>query len=91
MLVLSRKLSGSITIGDNITVKVLSIKNGTVRLGVEAPRDIRILRNELKVQCPNCLVPMVEGAYDLKSVLICPKCNHRKTIDDKPSGQEDED
>ena len=89
MLVLSRKLSESITIGDNITVKVLSIKNGIVRLGVEAPRDVRILREELKVRCPNCLVPMVEGAYTLKSVLICPKCDHRKTIDDQPSGQED--
>ena len=47
MLVLARKLDESIKIGDNIEVKVLSIENGVVKLGIEAPRDIEILRNEL--------------------------------------------
>ena len=47
MLVLARKLNEAIKIGDNIEVKVLSIENGVVKLGIEAPRDIEILRNEL--------------------------------------------
>jgi len=47
MLVLARKLNEAIKIGDNIEVKVLSIENGVVKLGIDAPRDIEILRNEL--------------------------------------------
>ncbi len=47
MLVLSRKLDESILIGDNIVVKVVGIENGMVKLGIDAPRDISIIRNEL--------------------------------------------
>jgi len=47
MLVLARKLNEAIKIGDNIEVKVLSIENGVVKLGIDAPRSIEILRNEL--------------------------------------------
>jgi len=47
MLVLARKLNEAIKIGGNIEVKVLSIENGVVKLGIDAPRNIEILRNEL--------------------------------------------
>ncbi len=47
MLVLARKLKEAIQIGDDIEVKVLSVENGVVKLGIEAPRDIEILRTEL--------------------------------------------
>jgi len=47
MLVLSRKLGEKICIGDNITVTVVDIDRGKIRLGIEAPRDIPIYRNEL--------------------------------------------
>ncbi len=47
MLVLSRKLDESIVIGDNIVIKVISIDNGVVKLGIEAPTDISIIRDEL--------------------------------------------
>ncbi len=47
MLVLARKTDESIVIGDNIVVKVVSIENGVVKLGIEAPKDITIMRNEL--------------------------------------------
>ena len=47
MLVLARKLDESIVIGDNIVVKVVSIENGVVKLGIDAPNDIKIMRNEL--------------------------------------------
>lgn len=47
MLVLARKLGEAIKIGDNIEIKVLSIESGAVKLGIDAPRDISILRNEL--------------------------------------------
>ncbi len=47
MLVLARKLNESIVVGDNIIIKVISIDKGVVKLGVEAPKEISIVRNEL--------------------------------------------
>jgi carbon storage regulator CsrA len=47
MLVLSRKLDESIVIGDNINIKIVSIEKGIVKLGIDAPKDISIIRNEL--------------------------------------------
>ena len=47
MLVLSRKLSQQITIGSSITITILKVKGNTVRVGIEAPRDVRIIRAEL--------------------------------------------
>lgn len=47
MLVLSRKLSEKITIGDSIVLTIVQINNGAVRIGIEAPREVSVLRNEL--------------------------------------------
>lgn len=47
MLVLSRKLNEKIIIDDNIEVTVVGIENGKVRLGIEAPEEIEIMRKEL--------------------------------------------
>jgi len=47
MLVLSRKLDESIVIGDDIVVKIIGVERGMVKLGIEAPSDISILRSEL--------------------------------------------
>lgn len=47
MLILSRKLDESIIIGDNIEVKIISIDKGMVKIGIEAPSSISILRSEL--------------------------------------------
>lgn len=47
MLVLSRKLDEAITIGDDIVVKIISVDKGVVKLGIDAPSDISIVRNEL--------------------------------------------
>ena len=48
MLVLSRKAGESIHIGSEIFITVVSIANGRVKLGFEAPDHVRILRSELK-------------------------------------------
>ncbi len=48
MLVLSRKVGERILIGDNISVTVVRITGGGVRLGVEAPADMAVIRQELK-------------------------------------------
>ena len=47
MLILSRKEDESIVIGDNITLKIISIDKGIVKLGIDAPSDVAILRSEL--------------------------------------------
>jgi|694.fasta_scaffold00176_33 carbon storage regulator len=47
MLVLSRKLDETIIIGDQIEIKVVSIRGGVVRLGISAPESVKILRSEI--------------------------------------------
>jgi carbon storage regulator len=47
MLILSRKVDESIVINDNITVKVVSVDKGVVKLGIDAPSEVMILRHEL--------------------------------------------
>ena len=47
MLVLSRKLNEKIVIDDQIEITVVGIENGKVQLGIEAPKEIEIMRKEL--------------------------------------------
>lgn len=47
MLVLTRKTNQDIVIGDNVRITVLKVKGNTVRLGVKAPRHVRVVRGEL--------------------------------------------
>ena len=51
MLVLSRKAHQGIWIGENIYVTVVSIDRGRVKLGIEAPEDVHIDREELRPGC----------------------------------------
>lgn len=48
MLVLSRKVGERILIGDQVTVTVVRIAGGGVRLGIEAPADMAVIREELQ-------------------------------------------
>ncbi|MHB1697353.1 MAG: carbon storage regulator CsrA [bacterium] len=47
MLILARKSGESIKIGDNITLEIISVAGNTVKVGIEAPKEISILRKEL--------------------------------------------
>ncbi|OLN33526.1 carbon storage regulator CsrA [Desulfosporosinus metallidurans] len=47
MLVLSRKLNEKIRLGDDIEITIVAISGDTVRLGINAPRDLKILRSEI--------------------------------------------
>jgi carbon storage regulator len=53
MLVLTRKPGQSIMIGDGIEVQVLSVSGEKVRLGISAPRDVGIFRNEVYERIEN--------------------------------------
>lgn len=48
MLILQRKAGESLLIGDEIEISVLSVEAGRVRLAIEAPKSVSILRSELK-------------------------------------------
>lgn len=59
MLVLSRKLDESIIIGENIRLTVVKIDGGQIRLGIEAPPEVAIYRQELldSMQQPSDALP----------------------------------
>jgi carbon storage regulator len=50
MLVITRKNGERICIGDDVTVTVLDVAGSSVRLGIEAPSDVRVFRYEIWVQ-----------------------------------------
>lgn len=47
MLILSRRPGESLTIGDDIVITVVSVNGNQVRLGINAPRAVRVLRDEI--------------------------------------------
>ena len=47
MLILSRKIEEAIKIGDSITIKILGIHEGQVKIGIEAPKEVKVFRSEL--------------------------------------------
>ncbi len=47
MLVLARKVGESVKIGDDIFIRVIQVKGKQVRIGIEAPKEKRVLRGEL--------------------------------------------
>jgi len=57
MLVLSRRESERIKFGKNIVVTVVKVTNDRVRLGIEAPPDVVILREELEQRAQSSLHP----------------------------------
>ena len=53
MLVLSRKPGQTLVIGDDVVVTILEVNGERVKIGVEAPREIPVLRGELYVEIRN--------------------------------------
>ena len=51
MLVLSRKVGESILISESIRVTVVQAANGRIRLGIDAPPEVKVLRAELTMSC----------------------------------------
>lgn len=47
MLILTRRIGETLTIGDDVTVTVLGVKGAQIRLGIKAPRDVGVHREEI--------------------------------------------
>jgi carbon storage regulator len=47
MLVITRKVGDRVKIGDDITVTVLEVSGSSVRIGIDAPSDVRVYRHEI--------------------------------------------
>jgi carbon storage regulator CsrA len=71
MLVLTRKLQEKITIAGNITVTVLRVKGQTVRIGIEAPREIRVVRGELPMEAMAGEATATEAAIGTAAEAVC--------------------
>jgi carbon storage regulator len=50
MLVISRKENDRITIGDDITLTIVAIKGNQVKVGIEAPKELKVWRDDYEVK-----------------------------------------
>jgi carbon storage regulator len=62
MLVLSRKESQRIRLGDSIVITIVKISGDKVRVGIEAPNNVLVLRDELETRDPAAPVAAIEQA-----------------------------
>ena len=69
MLVLTRKIDESITIGHSITISVLEVKGNQVKLGVKAPKDVPINRTEVYEKIMSENIKASEAPADLDQFL----------------------
>ena len=69
MLVLSRKPGETILIGDDIEITIVEVRGDTVRIGINAPRNITILRQELLAEVAKTNIEAVSTARDAEGIL----------------------
>lgn len=70
MLVLSRKLNQEIRIGENVVVRVLEIRGNQIRLGIVAPAEVPVLREEILTKVPS----LVRQGKTAARVMRCARC-----------------
>lgn len=95
MLILTRKSDESIVIGNNIQIKVLKIQGNQVHIGIEAPKDISVYRQEIYEQIRKENAKAVQPASDERIKLLEDNLNSLKSLlggfaskpKDKPSDQ----
>ena len=71
MLILSRRVGESVMIGDDVTVTVLGVKGGQVRLGFAAPQTVAVHRQEVfeRIRAESSAsLPRVVGGLSLKTI-----------------------
>ncbi|MCS7299335.1 MAG: carbon storage regulator CsrA [Spirochaetia bacterium] len=70
MLVLSRKEEQSIIIGENIEIKILSIRGDTVKIGISAPPELKIYRKEVLEEIQRANINAVQSSKNLKDIIL---------------------
>ena len=66
MLVLTRKIEEQIRIGNDITISILRVKGNTVRVGIDAPRSIRVVRGELSAHANDEAPARIQETFDVE-------------------------
>lgn len=82
MLVLTRHLNQSLQVGEAVTLKILSINNGNVRFGIDAPSDVLILREELTKQMSDTSIKQPVAGEKKKQPQVIYKPRRKKLVID---------
>ena len=69
MLILTRRVGETLMIGDDVTVTVLGVKGNQVRIGVDAPKDVAVHREEIYERIANDQVPVQAQAPEPQAQL----------------------
>ena len=80
MLILTRKSDESIVIGNNIQIKILKIQGNQVHIGIEAPKDISVYRQEIYEQIRKENAKAVQPASDERIKLLEDNLNSLKSL-----------
>ena len=74
MLILSRKLDEEIVLNSDIRIKILTLSDGSVKIGIDAPKNIKILRGELfdriKHETEEAITKSTEAIIDVKDFQV---------------------
>ena len=85
MLVLTRKPNQQLHIGNDIVITVVKVRGNTIRLGIEAPRDVRIVRSELDAK------PEVDSTDKsdviVAEIALATECEAAADATDEPGAQ----
>jgi len=68
MLILSRKVGEAVVLDEKITVKIIDISKGVVRIGFDAPDDMLILREELEEEVKKANIEATKSVDDLSAL-----------------------
>lgn len=81
MLILSRRATECICLGDDIVLTIVALGNDKVRIGVKAPPGVRILRNELEIQEQSDPVPAAAEVMPFPAATSVPATLHSTPAD----------